>query len=384
MKTIKINRRNWLKSGLILGAGAALSPTALLANTNGYNKYTGEYEFEGEANGLKAKLNANENPYGPSEKAIDAFRTAAAEGNLYPFEYAREVRAIIAKEEGVTADQIFLGSGSSEILTMTGLAFGAGKGALMSAFPTFRTMLDTAVGIGCTWQQVPLDNEQKHDLGAMQNGINSKTRLVYLCNPNNPTGTVVNSEDLRKFCTDVSKTVPVFVDEAYTDFMEDPISVSMIDLIHQGHNIVIARTFSKIHGMAGLRIGYGIAQPETAKKITSYATRLITVSGPSLHAAMASYNDEAFKEMCKTKNKAARDYTYKALQDMGFKPVASNTSFMIFPIKMEPETYLKKMRDQGVAVRSWVFDDKNWCRVSMGTKDEMVSFITALGEVNPS
>ena len=164
--------------------------------------------------------------------------------------------------------------------------------------------------------------------------------------------------------------------------MDDPIAVSMIDLIHQGQNIIIARTFSKIHGMAGLRIGYGIAQPETAKKITTYATNLITVSGPSLHAAMASYKDEAFKEMCKTKNKAARDYTYGALKDMGFKPVASNTSFMIFPIQMEPKTYLKQMRDKGVAVRSWVFDDKNWCRVSMGTKDEMEAFIVALGEVH--
>lgn len=382
MKTVKINRRNWLKSGLMLGAGAALSPTTLLANSSGYNKYTGEYEFDGEINGLKAKLNANENPYGPSEKAMDAFRTAATEGNLYPFAYAREVRAIIAKEEGVTADHIFLGSGSSEILTMVGLAYGAKKGALMSAFPTFRTMLDTAVGIGCDWQQVALDSEQKHDLAAMQSSITSETRLVYICNPNNPTGTVVDSAELRKFCTEVSALVPVFVDEAYTDFMDDPISVSMIDLIHQGENIIIARTFSKIHGMAGLRIGYGIAQPDTTKKITAYATNLITISGPSLHAAMASYKDEAFKKMCKTKNQAARDYTFNALQEKGFNPVASNTSFMIFPIDMKPKSYLKQMRAKGVAVRSWVFDNRNWCRVSIGARDEMESFISALGEVH--
>ena len=384
MKTVKINRRNWLKSGLMLGAGAALSPTTLFANSAGYNKYTGEYEFDGEINGLKAKLNANENPYGPSEKAMDAFRTAASEGNLYPFEYAREVRAIIAKEEGVTADHIFLGSGSSEILTMVGLAYGAQKGALMSAFPTFRTMLDTAVGIGCDWQQVALNSEQKHDLATMQSSITSETRLVYICNPNNPTGTVVDSGELRKFCTDVSARVPVFVDEAYTDFMDDPMSVSMIDLVHQGQDIIIARTFSKIHGMAGLRIGYGIAQPETAKKITAYATNLITVSGPSLHAAMASYKDEDFKKMCKTKNKAARDYTFNALQEKEFKPVASNTSFMIFPINMKPKPYLEQMRDKGVAVRSWVFDDKNWCRVSIGTRDEMESFISALAVVHSS
>jgi len=381
MKTIKINRRNWLKSGLLMGAGVVASPVALLAGTKGYNEFTGEYEFDGEAYGLKAKLNANENPYGPSDKALDAFVTAAKEGNLYPFEYAREVRAIIAKEEGVSADQIFLGSGSSEILTMVGLAFGANKGALMSAFPTFRTMLDTAVGIGCNWQQVPLDSDQKHDLAAMKKGINSETKLVYICNPNNPTGTVLNTDALRSFCREISANVPVFVDEAYTDFMEDPKGMSMIDLVQDGHNIVIARTFSKIHGMAGLRIGYGIALPETAKKITSYATKLITVSGPSLHAAMASYKDEPFKKMCKTKNKEARDYTFNALKKAGFAPVASNTSFMIFPIKMEPGAYLKKMLDKGVAVRSWVYGGQNWCRVSMGTKDEMEIFIDTLQQV---
>jgi len=243
-------------------------------------------------------------------------------------------------------------------------------------------MLDTAVGIGCDWQQVALDSEQKHNLAAMQSSITDETRLVYICNPNNPTGTFVDSGELRKFCTEVSTRVPVFVDEAYTDFMDDPVSVSMIDLVQQGQNIIIARTFSKIHGMAGLRIGYGIAQPETAKKITAYATNLITVSGPSLHAAMASYKDEDFKKMCKTKNKAARDYTFNALQEKGFKPVDSNTSFMIFPIDMKPKPYLEQMRDKGVAVRSWVFDNKNWCRVSIGTRDEMESFISALAAVH--
>jgi len=366
----------------LLGAGAALSPVSALASPSGYNKFTGEYEFPSEADGLKAKLNANENPYGPSEKALEAFVSAAKDGNLYPFAYAREVRAIIAKEEGVSPDHIFLGSGSSEILTMTGLAFGANKGALMSAFPTFRTMLDTAVGIGCDWQQVPLDKEQKHDLVAMKKGVNSATKLVYVCNPNNPTGTIVDTDELRKFCIDVSSKVPVFVDEAYTDFMDDPKSVSMIDLVKEGQNIIIARTFSKIHGMAGLRIGYGIAQPETAKLITAYATSLITISGPSLHAAMASYKDEEFKKLCKTKNKEARDYTFVSLEKMGFTPVASNTSFMIFPIEMEPKAYLAQMLEKGVAVRSWVFDNKKWCRVSIGTKDEMVTFISALQEVH--
>lgn len=382
----RLSRRDWLRSSLILGAGAAVSPALGISKASGYNRFTGEYEFYSEKNGLKAKLNANENPYGPSEKALEAFKNAASEGNLYPFAYTREVKKIIADQEGVTPDHIFIGSGSSEILTMTALAFGAEKGALMSAFPTFRTMLDTAVGIGCDWQQVALTKEGKHDLKAMMDGMNQETKLVYVCNPNNPTGTILDSGELKKFCSAVAggKKIPVFVDEAYTDFMEDPGAVTMIDRVRNGENVIIARTFSKIHGMAGLRIGYGIALPETAKKITTYATSLITVSGPSLHAAMASYKDDTFKAMVRSKNAEAREYTFKALKELGFEPFQSNTSFMIFPIKMEPADFLQKMTDLGVGVRSWVFDNKNWCRVSIGTRGEMEIFIDALKNVHPS
>jgi histidinol-phosphate aminotransferase len=380
----RYSRRNWLKSSLILGAGTALAPAAL--GGSGYNKFTGEYESELELNGLKARLNSNENPYGPSAKAQEAFKNAVGEGNLYPFAYSREVKEIIAKEEGVSADHIFIGAGSSAILTMTGLAYGVEKGAIMSAFPTFRTMLDTAVNIGCDWQQIPLDKDQKHDLPAMLNGIDSKTKLVYVCNPNNPTGTVVDTDELKRFCSTVveNKKIPVFVDEAYTDFMDNPKAVTVIDRIHRGEDVIIARTFSKIHGMAGFRIGYGIAQPETVKKITTYGTRLVPVSGPSLHAAMASFKDTPFMDMVKKKNAGARDFTFNELKKLGFTPAASNTSFMIFPIAMEPGDYLDAMQAEGVAVRSWVFDDKNWCRVSIGTLEEMKIFIDTLKTVHKS
>ena len=383
MKTGKINRRNWLKSGLMFSAGALVAPS-VLAKGGGYNKFTGEYEFESELNGITAKLNYNENPYGPSKSAIEAFRAAAVEGNLYPDKVSNTVREMIAEEEGVSVDHIFLGSGSSEILTMTGLAYGADKGSLMSAHPTFKTMLDTAVGIGCDWQQVPLTKELKHDLPAMKAGVGPNTKLVYICNPNNPTGTLLDPKELKAFCNEVSARVPVFVDEAYTDFLDDPKANSMIDLIHEGKDIIIARTFSKIHGLAGLRVGYGIARPEIADRITRYSTRLITVSGPSLAAATASFKDENFKSMVKEKNAEARDYTFKELNKRGFKPTKSSTSFMIFPINMKPGDYLQQMRDKGVAVRSWTFDDQNWCRVSIGKMEEMEQFISALNTVHKS
>jgi len=384
MNKTMISRRRWLKSGVLLGAGIAIAPASFGSSrkTSEYNPFTGEFHRLSTSKAkLLAKLNANENPYGPSEKALKAFTQSAVSGNRYPFDLANDFKKVIAHHEKVSPDHVFIGAGSSEVLTMTALAFGASQGAIMSAFPTFQTLMDTAVGIKCDWQQVQLDNEYKHDLNRMEESISAKTRLIYICNPNNPTGTKLAAAKLKAFCNRVTHNVPVFVDEAYTDFNENPEDMSMIDLVREEKPAIIARTFSKIHGLAGLRIGYGIAPPALVKKITTYSTQLVTISGPSIHAAMASYEDEDFKAYCRDKNEIARKYTFDTLTEMGFKPIPSSTSFMIFPIKKEPEPFLEEMTQLGVGVRSWVFDNKNWCRVSIGTKEEMETFTSTLKQV---
>ena len=155
----------------------------------------------------------------------------------------------------------------------------------------------------------------------------------------------------------------------------------MIPLINEGYPVLVAKTFSKIHGFAGLRVGYILGDKDTIYQLYRHSNRMYGLAGPTLKAAMTSYKDEEFQQYCRKKNKEARDYTFKALQDMGKKPVPSHTSFMVFPIDLEPKDFLQRLRKQGVGVRSWTFADQHWCRVSIGTMDEMKSFIKALQNI---
>jgi len=269
-----------------------------------------------------------------------------------------------------------------EILNLVAIHYGLQKGNLISAFPTFEPLMLTAAGLDCEWAQVPLNQKHKHDLTAMEAKINSGTRMVYVCNPNNPTGTLLDPSALKDFCRKTSQKVPIFVDEAYTEFLEKPEDHTMIPLIKEGHNIIVAKTFSKIHGFAGLRIGYALAQPDVWKEMKKYRPYETTMAGPTLKAAIASYQDQEFQHKCRDKNTAVKSYTLKALRAMGYDPVPSYTSFMIFPIKMKPEQLIKDMRAQGVGIRSWSFAGKDWCRVSMGTMEEMKIFTKALKAIS--
>jgi histidinol-phosphate aminotransferase len=204
---------------------------------------------------------------------------------------------------------------------------------------------------------------------------------VYVCNPNNPTGSVTDSEKLRAFCKRVSPKVPVFVDEAYLEFMDNCDSKSMVSLVSEGYNIMVARTFSKIHGMAGLRVGYMVAQPGYIEEIHKITRGGMGITQTSIAAANASIDDSEFLEMSKSRNTEVRTHVVETLTDMGFDPVPSQTSFVIFPIAMPGKAFLEKMYEQQVGVRAFDFHDKDWCRVSMGTMEEANTFLTALKTV---
>ncbi|RMG25704.1 MAG: histidinol-phosphate aminotransferase family protein [Bacteroidetes bacterium] len=376
----KLKRRAWLKSSMLLTAGLALGG-APVAASGLKNPFTGEVVIPETGKTVPVRLNANENPFGPSRKARKALIEAVATSNRYPFELQNKLKQMIAAAEGVTADHIFLGAGSSAILTMAGIAYGLQKGAILSAYPTFQTLMDTATYFDCEWEQVPLTADHKHDLDALAARIHPNTRLLYLCNPNNPTGTLLDATDLRNFCASASEQVPVFVDEAYCEFLDQPEANSMTSLVREGKQVIIAKTFSKIYGMAGLRVGYGIARPDIAKELAKYGPRLVPVSTTSLQAAMASYGDQEFIAHCRNKNAESRKYLYEFLRQKGIGYVPSHTSFVLFPIEMEPAAYLRDMRTAGVAVRSWSFSGKHWCRVSMGTMQDMEAFARAFEQV---
>jgi len=329
---------------------------------------------------FEAKLNANENPYGPSPMALEAFKKAAPYGNRYAWKELFELIEKIADFEGVSPKNVIMGPGSSDLLEKTAMALFADGGNVVSADPAYMSLIRVAEAVGGTWKSVPL-KDWSHDLNAMEAAIDEETKLVYICNPNNPTGTITDSSALLDFCSRVSEKVPVFIDEAYLWFLDDGAKHSMVSLVNKGKNVIIARTFSKIHGMAGLRVGYAIAQEAMLEKLQRTTRAGMGISYPSVFAATAAMDDQVFLDKSRTLNQQARDYVFNSLKDMGFAPVPSHTSFMIFPIEMEGKEFLNKMTELKVGVRAFHFMDKNWCRVSMGTLEEMKLFVAAIGKV---
>ncbi|MFX0556216.1 pyridoxal phosphate-dependent aminotransferase [Maribacter sp. CXY002] len=395
METTDINRRNWLKSGILTASGITLFPHISFAETTKapivfdndgnalYSPFFKEYipEKFPEEDTLLAKLNANENPYGPSPKAIEALKNVAAKGNRYAWKELFKLIDKIALKEGVDPKNIMMGPGSSDLLEKTGMVLFLDGGNIVSADPSYMSLIRVAEATGATWKPVPLKEDWSHDLEGMETAIDGDTKMVYICNPNNPTGSITDSKSLLDFCSRVSEKVPVFVDEAYLGFLEDGAKQSMVGLVNEGKDVIIARTFSKIHGMAGLRVGYIVAQEKTLDKIQKITRGGMGISYTSIYAAIASMDDTEFQNSSRAKNKEAREYVYKSLKNMGYDYVTSYTSFIIFPIEMDGKLFLQKMMEKKVGVRAFEFMGKNWCRVSMGTLDEMKIFTSALTDV---
>lgn len=387
-----INRRKWLKTGLLTLGSTAMLPhlswgesghrlllddAERIVYTPLFREHTAPLDAE-----IVAKLNANENPYGPSPKAIEALRQTAINGNRYGWGGLRGLIDKLSEKENIPADHIMMGPGSSDLLEKFALVLFMNGGTVLSADPSYMSLMNVARSVGAKWKGVPLKPDWSHDLKAMENAIDSDTKLIYICNPNNPTGTITEYEELYDFCSRVSEKVPVFVDEAYLDFVEGENGKSMVSLLEQGKNVIVARTFSKIHGMAGLRVGYVAALPDTLKEIQKITRGGMGITNTSIAAAIASLDDKAFQKKSRKLNKKVRDYTASTLKSMGFEPVTSYTSFMIFPqTEMEGRDFLTKMSAEGIGVRSFEIYDKTWCRVSMGTQKEMELFTAALGKV---
>jgi len=259
---------------------------------------------------------------------------------------------------------------------------GVQGGSVLSAYPSFDILMRSVIALSGNWKQVPLDANHKHDLKKMENAVDGNTRMVYVCNPNNPTGTLLDNHELISFCQRVSSKAPVFVDEAYNDFLDEPEKNTVIELIKDDYQVLVARTFSKIHAFAGLRVGYLLGSPDLLAKLTAFRPVLTTLSTPSISAAIASLGDTEFLKYCHEKNNHTKSFTYKSLENIGYKYVPSHTSFMVFEIGQEPKFFIEQMLKSGIGIRTWTYMGKNWCRVSIGKIEEMQKFIERLKEIS--
>jgi len=328
------------------------------------------------------QLNSNENPYGPSPKALEAVGHSRRVANRYPDSLEEEARQAIANHHGVKPERIVLGCGSSEILRMADMAFtGPGKTAVV-AEPTFEAVLSYAKAIRAEAVKVPLTPDFRHDLPKMAQACGEKTGLVYVCNPNNPTGTIVTGDELAVFVAKVPASATILVDEAYHHFVEDPRYKSACELSERAPNVVVARTFSKIYGMAGLRLGYAVGSEARIAEMAKFASWNNT-NAAVLSAALASLADPDHVRQQRKALNDTRHWLVAELTKQGRRTIPSEANFVMIDVGGDVAPVISAFRDRGVLVGRKFPSLPNWLRITIGTREEMAVFLDGLSEIAP-
>ena len=369
---MEFNRRQWLKTASLAGG------FTLFNGLTGIQPLSAEEikRFNPRKLENPIRLSSNENPYGPSERVRAKVTKAFNDGCRYPYEYADELADLLAIKHGVPSESIIITGGSTEGLKIAGITFTADGGEIIAAKPTFLAMMQYAEMWGANINWVPVDENYGYDLQEIEKRISSKTKMVFLCNPNNPTSTLLPADTLTDFCTSVSKKTIVFSDEAYYDYIEDPNYPSMIELVKKGENVIVSKTFSKVYGMAGMRIGYLIAKPELAKIIRANVVAMSNVY--AIEGAKEALLDTDFYNFSIKKNLEAKQIIYNALDHLELDYVKSSTNFVFFKSGRDINELGKEMLAKGVRIGRAFPPFLDHCRISTGTIDEVQLFSKSL------
>jgi histidinol-phosphate aminotransferase len=318
----------------------------------------------------------NENPYGPSPAARAVISGTIPSACRYPDEEINQLVELLAHTEGVPADHIVVGSGSGELLCALGLLHGRNGGEIIAAEPTYAELTNYAKHAGAELKFVPVDKQLNHDLAAMRAAVSSRTRAIYICNPNNPTGTAISASSIRSFVESVPESVTTIVDEAYLDFADGGDVRTVSDLVSAGKRVVVLRTFSKIHGMAGVRCGYGIARGDVAAEIA--AVRMSSPNIFAMRAARASLGDKAFLADTRRRIVASRTRITDELTRLGLGFAKPQTNFVFFDTGAPLERFDRFMKTRNILVGRLFPPYSNWCRITIGTEPEVEAFIRGL------
>lgn len=323
-------------------------------------------------------LRANENPYGPSAKALKAAAEALHKGAYYPGPIRNMLLDSIIEKNGLTRDNMILSSGSNEGLQAAMVAYGK-KGKVVLPELTYSDHLGYSERMGVDMVRVPLNKDMSIDLDGMAAAVDESVSMVYVCNPNNPTGMTLDGDTLREFCRKVSKRALVLVDEAYNELTDDPVYTSMLDLVREGENVLVMRTFSKIFGMAGLRVGYGMAHPDVAKLVSGHI--MAWANGVGMAAAHASYMDDEFIRFSREKIIEGREMVNATFRKNGIEPLPSQTNFIYADIGRDATEFQKQMEARNIQIRGTYQTFTNYSRVSMGKLEELEVFDRVFTEV---
>ena len=325
-------------------------------------------------------LNLNESPYGPSEKAADAMRESLSTGGRYPVDLSYEgLKTQLGKFHGLEAENILIGSGSTEVLKICDDFFLQSKPHLVVAETTYDAVYQYAVNSRAEVSKTPLTRDYRHDLQRMAAAVTSKTGLVFICNPNNPTGTIVTKDEMQRFMNRIPSSVTVLVDEAYSQFA-GPEFESAIRYVKEGRNIVVARTFSKAYGLAGMRIGYGIAKTEIMDRLRAFGLDF-NLSVPAVAAAETALADTAHLRRIVRANETQRSSFYSELKGAGFDCIPSHANFVMADIQRSVEPVIEEFRQRKILVGRPFPPMTKFLRVTLGNDDEMKRFHSAFRQI---
>ena len=358
-------------SGVVAGAnafGGLGSPLAGLVGAPGRRLSNGA-----------VRLNSNENPLGISPAAKDELVEAIVLANRYPSDQQGELVSKLAAAHEVAENQIVIGTGSAEVLQMVVQAYAAPRARLVMADPTYEAVTNYQRTEAYELVKVPLTADHAHDIGRMREAAESTGRpaLVYLCNPNNPTATITPSAEIDAWISEAPDHVFFLSDEAYIEYVDDERMWSSLPWIAKKRNVVVVKTFSKIYGLAGLRIGYGIAHPDTATRLMDFASRN-NANQLAIAAAGASFRDEALIAKSREVNRESREMVETTLDELGLEYMPTQANFLMHRISGDLSTYRNRMAEEGFLVGRDFPPMLDWNRLSFGLPEDMGRFCETL------
>ena len=377
-----VTRRRFMGGAAAALGYAGLRPAAGLwgldAPSSPLHLVPQEYDYDS-----FAKLSSNENPYGPSERMLEAMNGAWKYANRYGYPDG-DIQERIAEHHGVEPENILLGAGSGETLKVVALAYLGHNDKVIGVEPTYLTVFGVASGVDADGIMLPLLEDFSQDIPGMIEATRKNYRdvgLVYLCNPNNPTGMVVSAAETRQLLDGVPEDIPVLIDEAYHHFVDDPAYETAVPYVKEGRKVIIARTFSKIYGMAGLRLGYGIAPAEMIREMRVRSTG--SVNALVKWGGVAALEDVESETWVRETTLRLRRETVAQLEAMGYDVIPSETNFFMVNTGRPAAEVRSAFRERGVLVGRDFPPMLDYLRVSVGSEEEMARFMTAWKEIMP-
>jgi histidinol-phosphate aminotransferase len=384
---MSLSRRSFVKAASVSGVGVLTAPLIAARGSEAlreplfepYGLPVGNPVFAAHerlpyrlANPNALRLDSNENPNGPGKAALDAIRNMFVEAPRYPDVAGVEIQEAIAKHFKVPTDHVLVTCGSGEVLRISVYAFTSPEKALVTGLPSFEDPVRHAQITRAPVHEVPVDANLKLDLDGMLSKV-SGAGMVFFCNPNNPTTTVHGATTVKNFIAEVHKRSPntiVMMDEAYHEYVDDPTYATALPIALENPNVIVVRTFSKVFGMAGLRLGYVIGRPETLRQMQRHKLGN-AVNVLAAAAGVATIKDTAHIQKEVQLNKAAREYTRKAFEQMGFKSAESHGNFLMVAIGRDSKAFKDACAKHGILVGRAFPPLTTHARVSIGTMDEM-------------